>query len=49
MVTAADPSGTIHVGANIENSSYGVTVCGEGNALNSTVAKDFGRIKYLDR
>ena len=46
---ADDPSGTIHVGANIENSSYSVTVCGEGNARNSTIAKDFGRIKYLNR
>lgn len=46
---ADDPSTTINAGANIENSSYGVTACGEGNALNSTVAKDFGRIKYLDR
>jgi cytidine deaminase len=46
---ADNPSGTIHVGANIENSSYGITACGEGYALNSTIAKDFGWITYLNR
>jgi cytidine deaminase len=29
------------------NSSYGVTVCGERNALFGAVAKGFRRIKYL--
>ena len=47
VVMADDPSGAIHGGANVENSSYGVTVCGERNALFGAVSKGFRRIRYL--
>jgi cytidine deaminase len=47
VVMADDPSGTIFSAANIENSSYGVTVCGERNALYAAASKGFRRIRYL--
>jgi cytidine deaminase len=47
VVMADDPSAAVHSAANVENSSYGVTVCGERNALFGAVSKGFRRIKYL--
>ena len=47
VVIADNRSGTVLCGANVENSSYSVTVCGERNALFGAVAKGFRRIKYL--
>lgn len=47
VVMADDPDATIFSAANIENSSYGVTVCGERNALFAAASKGFRRIKYL--
>lgn len=34
-------------GANVENSSYGVTCCGERTALYQAVAKGFRELRYL--
>lgn len=47
VVMADDPSGAIYPGSNIENSSYGATVCGERTALFSAAARRFRRLKLL--
>ena len=47
LVMADDPSGTVFSGANIENSSYGVTCCGERTALYQAAAKGFRKLRYL--
>lgn len=47
VVMADDPDATIFSAANIENSSYGLTVCGERNALFAAASKGFRRVKYL--
>lgn len=46
----ADASGAIHVGANVENSSYGVTLCAEVVALGAAVtagARSFDAIAIV--
>jgi cytidine deaminase len=47
IIMADDPYATIFSAANIENSSYGVTVCGERNALFAAASKGFRRVRYL--
>ena len=39
--------GRLFAAPNIENASYGATICGERNALHAAAAKGFRRIKFL--
>ncbi|WP_051284254.1 cytidine deaminase [Nisaea denitrificans] len=47
VIMADDPEGSVITGANIENASYGATICGERNALHAAAGKGFRRIKFL--
>lgn len=47
VVMADDPAQQIRTGANVENSSFGLTVCAERTCLNAAVGAGFRTIRYL--
>jgi len=47
LIMADDPSATIHSGSNVENSSYGASLCAERTGLFHSVALGFRQLKYL--
>ena len=47
LVMADDPSATVHTGANVENASYGATVCAERTAIHYTVSLGFRKIDTI--
>jgi len=47
VVMADDPAQEVRTGVNVENSSYGLTVCAERACLFSAVTAGFRTIRYL--
>lgn len=47
LIMADDPEQRIITGANVENSSYGATICGERSALTTASSLGFRALRYL--
>jgi cytidine deaminase len=47
LIMADDPDGKIYSGSNVENSSYGATVCAERTGLLYCAALGFRKLRYL--
>lgn len=47
VIMEDDPEQVIHAGSNIENSTYGATVCAERTGLTHCAALGFRQLKYL--
>lgn len=47
VIMADDPAGATLTGTNVENSSYGLTVCAERTALHYAASRGFRRLRLL--
>ncbi|MCB1235507.1 MAG: cytidine deaminase [Verrucomicrobiae bacterium] len=47
LTMADDPAGTVFTGCNVENASYGATICAERNAIAAAAGAGFRKIALL--